>query len=455
MRKYLFITVMVTAALLAACPGSPADSTPPAEPVSINLTDSFNGFGQDTTTVSDPVTVTGGNQQISLSGLESGRLYTIYAREAGAAAVSAAAGTAKVAITSLGGGTYAFILPEGETEIVFTAAEIGLRNGGEFRIGRITVPETDFRDGTDGMTIGQGVTQPVFTTPDGAEYYEAFYSIDTDSIPDASRVVITEIISHKGNAKISHYFSFVDENGKKLEGGNEEAILDLSGHTTIYLWQKMQVDYSDQDQTSTLYFLSPGLINKEGSTSISAPGTYIIEASSSGQYMIVEGLADSNRGLGTFVNDINARYTDTGERLSRVFPIAVTDEEVIINIPAHSRDIMFDYDGDTFSVHLEKADGSYEVETLRKGTNTFTVEEGVYLFPVLPSGIPADSRISLSTESPDGQLRIAYIQPTGHGITSIRDGGSYDLGTKKSSVPEYLYFQNPSRKACSFTVRVE
>ena len=74
-----------------------------------------------------------------------------------------------IVINNLGGGTFTFVLPEGVTEIEFKASEIGLENGGEFRIGDVAAAEITFQDGLKGMTIGQGVTDPVYINADGGE----------------------------------------------------------------------------------------------------------------------------------------------------------------------------------------------------------------------------------------------------------------------------------------------
>ncbi len=447
LKPFLKAATVIIALSFISC--TPQDNSIQADPISINVNDEITGTST-VTNVSDPIAVEGGNQEISIKGLESGKLYTIYSSKASAgsqSALSAVSGKSRISLNNISGGTYTFILPEGQSEITFTAVEIGLQNGGEFRIGDVATDEIEFQDGAKGMVIGQGKTTPIFTD-NGVEHYETFYSIDVDSIPDPSRVVINETTSHGGNAKTSHYFSFVDENGKRIEG-KENAILNLSGYETIYLYQSLIIDYSDMPQTSTLYFITPENIKTEGTTEISSPGTYIIEASNIDQYMIVEGLSN---GLGAFIYDLNARYTDTGERFYAVFPIAKTKTGVVINIPKHDRDIMFDYDGETYSVYLTPADGSYPIETVKMGETKFTVNEGTYLFPLLPSGIPVNSTISLKTDNKDGQLIIGYHQPSGHGTASIKNGEEYYLGEKRNSVPEYLFFRNPSKEECTFTV---
>ena len=126
MRKsYAFIAVL-TVLFIISCSGGV--NTPPADPVEIDVSSAITSSSASATAVSAPIRVEGGNQEITLTGLESGRLYTIYADSSVSLMAAAKAG---VQLTNLGNGTYSFILPEGVTEITFTAKEIGLQNGGE------------------------------------------------------------------------------------------------------------------------------------------------------------------------------------------------------------------------------------------------------------------------------------------------------------------------------------
>ena len=451
MRKsYAFIAVL-TVLFIISCSGGV--NTPPADPVEIDVSSAITSSSASATAVSAPIRVEGGNQEITLTGLESGRLYTIYADSSVSLMAAAKAG---VQLTNLGNGTYSFILPEGVTEITFTAKEIGLQNGGEIRIGEVAAPEIDFQDGSKGMKIGQNVTKPVYVDNDGVEQYEAFYRVDVSTIPTPERVVVTELIEHTGSGSGSHYFMFVDENGKEISG-NPQAILDLSDEDTVYLYQQMTITYSqNNDQTSTLYLLSPKTISAEGNTTISNPGTYIIEPSASDQYMVVHGLSSSNRGLGAFINDVATRYCHDGKRFSGMFPIAVTDESVIVNVPAHDKAIMFDWDGDTLPVSLEENDNAYHVETMGIGSKTFTVKADQYIFPIALENVPTDVTVSLETDNDNKNTRLRVGQVSQNegpgGILSVYSGESNKFVNRR---PDYIFLVNGGMEEFEFTVTIK
>ena len=450
-RVFMILLIL----LLSACSldhdglnGSDENDT--SESVNVDIGDIIaDGSGHDTA-MSDPITVESSTQNISITGLEGGRLYIIYTNK-NVTENSRKTSSPTAQINSLGDGRYTLFVPAGCTECALIASDIGLSAGGEFRIGKAS--DIAFQEGSIGMSIGEEIDDPVFIDADGTEYYEAFYSVDIETIPNPSRVVVTEVISHTGGAGGSHSFSFIDESGKTISTISKKAILDLSGYDTVYLWQRLWVDYSENgDQLSTLYLLSPQIIGSTGT--ISNPGTYIIEASPVDQYLIVDGLADSNGGLGVFVNDVNARYADDGRSFPGVFPIAVTESGVVLNIPRHDKDIMFDYDGMTSNVRLVVSDGSYKTDVMGKGTKTFNVPEGSYVYPILAENIPAGASIRMTTDSENLRLRIGLCNSdmSDNGIGTVENGKSYDM---RGSMPLYFFLLNGSREACSFTLTVE
>ena len=455
MQKTLAIIPLLIIVLFISCTGTPSASEP-ADPIAVDVSTAISD-SSGSTQVSKPITTSGGAQEISLKGLEPGKLYTVYTKANDTKTSRRDAEPSP--LSYLDNGAYSMVLPNGQTELTFTASDIGLADGGDFRVGDVAATTIDFQDGCKGMTIGQQRTTPVFIEEDGTEYYEAFYRIDVSTIPNPDRFVINEVISHTGSGGGSHSFAFVDTEGNKINTIRQSAILDLSGYDTVYLWQQMYVYFSDNnDQLSTLYMIEPETISASGTTIISNPGTYIIEPSSTDQYLIVDGLSQNNSGgLGVFVNDMNARYTDTGKRFTGVFPLYTADGTTVINIPKHSEPIMFDYDGETVPAHLEPNDGRYPIATMGGGTQTFSVEEGQYVFPILISGAPAGATISMTTDAEKARLRIGYSDSDkgGHGTYSVENGDSFDVSTiSPRYTPEYLFFQNYNREACTFSVTI-
>ena len=439
MAKNISVVLLILI-MLFSCSGNP-----------ISMADSGK------TAVSDPFAVDG-NGEIKLEGLESGKLYTIYAlAQKSSRTLSARQGTGngqQAALNAIGNDTYTFILPEGCTEISFTAADIGLENGGEYRVGEVDAADIAFSDGAGGISIGEGVSEPIYTNEDGSEVYEAFFSIDISAIPDSSRFAVTEVLTHSGSGSANHNFTFVDESGKAMEGLNDRAVLDLAGYETVYIRLYMEVEDSQGDMVDTLYLISPEEIPASGSIEISNPGTYIIEPSSADQYLVVGKKFSTAYGLGVFINNVNARYCDDGKHFNGVFPIAVTDTGVILNIPKHDRDIMFDYDGEATPVHLEEADGEYPIEKIRREEKTFNVPEGCFIFPVLPEGEYLGAEITMTADiGAFCKIGICNSGQIGYGTESIGNGETLSLSPGRS--PDYFLFLNPEGKECTFTLAIK
>ncbi len=153
MRLILFLMLIV-------CCSSCSDNSQNyvSSPVNVDISVVLPAGGGDGTVISSPIEVNGRNQEILISGLDSGRLYIVYAASPSEKAESRKEGGF---IHLLDDGVYSLILPEGKSDVAFTASEIGLDDGGVFRIGNVSSPEITFRDAENGMVIGQGIDAPL------------------------------------------------------------------------------------------------------------------------------------------------------------------------------------------------------------------------------------------------------------------------------------------------------
>ena len=458
MHKLFALLSVLMIMLSISCSGSPSQSGGNTEEAIIlegpvDISQIISGGSGIETAVSRPIAVGSGNQTITFTGLESGKLYTIYAGREGNTKAIASTGEG-ITLNDLGGGTYTFILPEGVTEIEFKASEIGLEDGGEFRIGAVAAPEIDFQDSSKGMTIGQGVTEPLYINADGSEVYEAFYSIDVNKLENPSNIVITEVLDHSGEGGGSHWFCFVDKHGQEIRSAKPRAVIDLSGHDIVYLYNRMIVDFSEgKDMTDSLYLLNPTPLNVNETVTLHNPSTFIIGPSSSPMYLIVNRESDSS--LGIFINDINARYASTGARFPGVLPIEATEEHLIVNIPSHSEKIMFDYDGEDVTAELVPSDGQIKIYEMGMGTKTFTVPPDTFIFPIICTGSLSDCTLSFTTDIPDSSLKYTIINRDGYGAGQgmVYPGGSVSTGNGRTF--DWFFFRDYERKGGTFTLTVQ
>ena len=442
-RVQAFICFVLIAFTVSCSGGTPPSPVIHEGPVSLDVSKAVPDGNGSGTVVSDPVYIAGGNT-ITLTGLESGRLYTIYTGKS-----PSAQSRSSVVINDLGGGVYSFVLPEGMTEFRFSASEIGLGDGGCFSIGEVVPEPLTFQDGSEGMTIGQGVTDPVFTGPDGSEIYEAFFSVDMDSIPDPRNIVITEVLEHTGEGGGSHFYCFVDEYGREITSISPRACIDLSEYATVYIYLQMTVYYG-RDMTDSLYLLNPKPIEKDKSFILESPATYIV-GNTSPMCLVVE-RPEPGYGLGVFINDLNARYADTGERARGVLPVKATEDEIIVYISGHSRPVMFDYDGSSMSARLEPA--GITVESIGRGTWPFTIEEGSFVYPIICAEGLSGCTLTMTTDIPDGRLKYTIINRDGDGYGQgmLSSGGSLEVESGRPL--DWLFFLSDGEGG-TFTVSIE
>ena len=439
--------MMLFAALVVSCSGN-ASGGGHSEPVDVDIDDVLSRGDGTKTVVSSPIAVSG-NQSIVLKGLDGGKLYTIYSD--GVEAIGSA--KASPDVNSLGEWTYTFMIPEDRTELELDASDIGLADGGEFRIGDVAAPRLTFQDGEKGMVLGQDVSEPLYIKPDGSEYYEAFFSLDMDTIPDPTRLILNTYMTYGGPAYASRWFRFIDEYGAEISSINGNALIDLSGYDTVYLCARLVVSFPENSSAKLhLQLVDPGEIKQGTSSVLSGPSTYIIGPSSSPQVLSVD--RQDGSGLGAFSNPLNARYTTTGKHFLHVFPIAMTDDRIFINIPTHSDPIMFDYSGPSTSAELSSADEVFSIVAMGSDTKTFSVDDGTAIFPVVFTGDLYGRTVALETDAAgEGVLGCAHVSGNGYSQDIISVGKPVQVSGERKL--EYFYFMTSTGKACTFTLTVE
>ncbi len=434
----IYILLLLIAPLFFSCTGN---SNAPTETISIDISEAIANKNTNATSVSDPISIEHSNTAIEITGLESGKIYTIYTE------TSSNVKTSSNRVNPLETGTYIFRVPSGETAITFTSQSIGLGNGGELRIGDVVTPDITFEDGTNGLVIGKGSSEPIFTNDDGSSVYEAFCAIDLSTFPDLENMVVTAVISYNGPTKLSYWFRFVDENGKEIPDFSGNSLINLSKMDEVYLYAQLTTDGNGKYH---IYLTNPETIEMGENLTISSPKTYLIEPSPA-SFLVID---NPSGNLGIFNDALNARYAESGKHFSFVFPIELSDNEIIVNIPAHTEPIMFDYRGDNRTVHLEEAPSGFSIAKMGKGTKTFTVNEGTFLYPVIFEDNLYGAVITLETESNiDARLGLAHESGNGYATDTLTPGVTYNA--REDRKLEYFFFRNDEGKACTFTLTVK
>ena len=434
----IHILPLLIVSFFFSCSGESASN---AADISIDISDVLTDKSSDMTSVSAPIAIEHGNIAIEITGLESGKIYTIYTETS----IPVRAYTDRS--NPVESETYIFRVPSGETTLAFTSESIGLGNGGTLRIGDAVTSAMTFQDGTDGMVIGKGHTQPIFTDDDGSSVYEAFFSIDLSTFPDLENMVVTAVIDYDGPAKLSYWFRFVDEDGKEIPEFSGNSLIDLSKMDKVYLYAQL---ITDGDGRYHIYLTDPETIEMGDIFTISSPRTYLIEPSPA-SFLV----ADNPSGnIGVFNDALNARYADSGKHFPFVFPIKLSDNEIALNIPAHTEPIMFDFRGDDRTAHIEEAPAGFSIAKMGEGTETFAVDEGTRLFPVVFEDDIFGAVMTLETEANgDARIGLAHVSGNGYATDTLTPGVAYHA--REDRKLEYLFFRNDEGKACTFTLTVE
>ena len=442
MRLILFLMLIV-------CCSSCSDNSQNyvSSPVNVDISVVLPAGGGDGTVISSPIEVNGRNQEILISGLDSGRLYIVYAASPSEKAESRKEGGF---IHLLDDGVYSLILPEGKSDVAFTAFEIGLDDGGVFRIGNVSSPEITFRDAENGMVIGQGIDAPLLTSDDGTEFFEAFFSLDVGTIPDPENVVVNTYFTYNGVSSGSKAFRFVDEHGKAIEDINGNAVVDLSAYDSVYIYAKLAVHYAETDMRLNFSLQNPVPIGERTPVELEKHRTYSIAPSEKHQMLIIE--AETG---GWLYESLNARFAETGKHFPRVFPVALDAGCFSINIPPHSETIMIDYGGGEGKAHLENADSAFSIAEIGEGTKTFTVDGDTCIFPVVfATGLYGKNvRLSSDASLAEGWLGLEHVSGNGYAVEMLVPGETYQANDERAL--EYFFFINRTGKSCTFTLSVE
>ena len=406
---------------------------------------------RSTVAVVRKIQVESGGDQILIDNLRSGRMYTIYTNPSTLSSLAESKNTT----TELKQGTYIMKVRDGESSLTINPEDIGLEYGGSLLIGEIDAAGTVFQDAEDGMRAGAGITGIVYANDSGLDVYEEFFLLDTSTIPSPENVAFILTVSGGGSGTIiNHRFGFLDEDGNRISDSTVESVIDLSGYDSVYIYLHLEAS-PGRNVSIALYPVIPETIDEE--TVISGPSIYMLEPESRDTYLILSKTEDIELGHTDFVNDAGGRYAADGKRFPQFFPIADTEDAIIMNVNAHDEAVLFDYEKNLpFTASLVPADGSVDIKEMGTGTQTFTVEEGRRLLPVKFSPL-TDVRITFSSADGSGSFRVGAGHTDGHGFatSSAREGETVTI--EENQILEYGYFFRGGKNLpeTEFTITVQ
>ena len=321
---------------------SPSEETPSIE---IDASNDLASSDSGSTAISKKIDVIDTDAIVEITGLVPGELYSLYPDTS----VSESPSTrslyrASSQPTAAGSLSYVFTVPEGQTSYQFRAKDIGLSAGQSFMVGKIGAKTVDFTDGTYKMEIGEGITDSLYERNDGEKYYEGYFKIDVAKLTlDLENIVLLSYRTGHGSISRNYDYGIVDKYGNSI-GINDMGVIDISEQDTVYLYINFTLSYSESEENQGfgVMLANPIELTREGKE-LTAPNVYMIGPTDR-CYLRVSANNDFYLGWTDFINDLSARYCDTGERHPLFFPVEVTNNSILMNIEQTDKPFIFDYD---------------------------------------------------------------------------------------------------------------
>ena len=312
-KRLLVLSVLVVAFVLASC--SQVEETVPSE----NQAVSGDGL------LANGVELAA-DSSITLTGLENGVLYGLWATGVGRSESSRAAGGNLIPTN---GGTW--LLPSDGSDFTFTGRELGIRNRGVVRMVR-------YQDRGHDRVIDTTTDKPVDIRPydddPNARFFEEYYSVDLkEEGLDLSRVALLNysVVSRSGG--FSSDYGIIDAASGRLIHGT--GIMDLSGYDEVGIFNQVVARNGGQLRQEVV-LLNPKKLETGTATELEKTRyLYEVDEASCTDEMVLEvDIGNNNIRDYYFENSVTdgriAYGPDSGKRKPYIFPISYDERTGIV-----------------------------------------------------------------------------------------------------------------------------
>lgn len=360
--KRIFLCLFVCVIILASCSQEPEEKVVPPETVSV---------GNVLSDISEPV-LTGSQTTVTLTGLEKGELYGIYAATGVSRSLEPESGTSSGLIPAGNTGAYLY-LADKDGDLTFTGMDAGISDIGTLRFVNYDLDETD-----GVFTINSKNDAPLFTAADGTEFYEEYYEIPLNGI-DSANVAVLSINKSQNVLHRATYNGVVTENEVKGSDAPENCgVMNLSGRESVRLISQMKLRLRDPGNGGSAVRIAlkkPFQLAKNSLSELKSPSIYRINSSYSNEDYVLELTLDDGFGLydfDTLINNSRPRYAsgdNAGRIKNYIAPMSVEGKRILLYVGKLDQDFIFDfyklYDfGDFDSVIEEDTVGKIELRPI-------------------------------------------------------------------------------------------
>ena len=326
-KRLLVLSVLVAAFVLASC--SQVEETVPSE----NQTVSGDGL------LANGVELAA-DSSITLTGLENGVLYGLWATGVGRSESSRAAGGNLIPTN---GGTW--LLPSDGSAFTFTGRDLGIRERGRVHMIRYQDQGRDREiDTTTDIPVDH---RPSHNDPN-ARFYEEYYRVNpSEEVADPSRVGLLNysVVSRSGG--FSTDYGIIDADSGRLI--HTTGILDLSGTDEVGIFNQV-VARNEGQLRQEVVLLNPKKLETGTETALEKTRyLYEVDASSCNGEMVLE-VHIGNKDIRDYyfenaVTDGRIAYgQDAGNRKPYIFPISYDQSNGIVLLYVGQVDESFIFD---------------------------------------------------------------------------------------------------------------
>ena len=281
------------------------------------------------------------DEDIVLSGLDDGGLYSVLVEDSSAADRSYGTSLPRTNMN-----TYLF-LPEGDGTFSFSPSSLGLQSGDRYYVNRI-----------DGNIYGDMKIEedkdfflPYYRNGEQGKLREEFYILDLKELEksglDLSNVVIIDTLLGSGGCS-TDYGVIEGPEDIFIRDPKNYAVLDFSDKTFVGLYNSIFIKKSRNSYTKELRLVNPveiplndsvviddeNIVFSVSSKELTPSEEYVIRITPSKGYV-------RNNFVIVF-NNANGRMKETGLRRPYLFPLNYSDDSILLYVGAVDEDFIFD-----------------------------------------------------------------------------------------------------------------
>lgn len=459
MKKILFLltVVIIVSSLLVSCSDKAEETSLPPEHQTIEVS------SENTGKVSQDYPISS-SSDITLTGLEEGKLYGIYP-ETGEARSELMARSTNSSLIPTNGGTYLYYADGGD--FTFTGSDVGINGTGSVKLIEYEAKTLEQEPTDSDFTIDTANENHLLINSQGERIFEEYYIITkeqlADKVTDPGKVVLTKYdLDGYGSCEKSDDYGIIDPETKKLR---HDGIIDLSEYERIIIFNQVRLREGNTKQEIIIQTPQVLYPNQSPINVKSEHDVYTIEASPNAELILnIKGITDiSNFEFTTgTIASVYADEGSQGKRYGKIVPVKYDQGTgtAVLYIGKPEEAVLLPFlmknKADAVTIELKDLAGN---ETLRPqtiepvigGYNDIKINASQYFIPILFDTDTPDLAVMMKTNTNSSMRYVArHTYGKGYSQYGLNDG---DIIEKDQiEIPECAWIINSDEK--NGTVRI-